>query len=105
MDAEQQKETLSFLSELGKAPDKNPLVSLEYIDLPMTRLRPYVPGVNPIDPEQWPNEPTGWVKVPVVVTPDMSKDDILLAAINYRNDLVNKWLIAGGCFMADEGVG
>lgn len=102
MDLEQQKKTISFLSKLNKPPEKNPAISLKYIELPFDRIKPYIPGISPFDAEKWPNEPMDFIKVPVVVTPAMSEDDIMREALSLRDNLIDKWLAAGGCLMGEE---
>lgn len=79
--------------------DKSPEIHLrvEYITLPFVRIKPYKPGRDCFDTSQWPNEPCGEVVIPVVVTADMTKDDITLAAINFRNILIDEWIKLGNC--------
>lgn len=72
-------------------------LKVEYITLPFVRIKPYKPGRNCFDTSQWPNEPCGEVVIPVVVTDAMTKDDIMLTAINLRNTLMDEWIKLGNC--------
>lgn len=73
------------------------MINIEYITLPFLRIRPYIPGISPFDPKEWPNEPMGEITVPVVTTSEMSRDDILLKAIKLRDALFEEWLQLGNC--------
>ncbi len=75
---------------------------IKYIELPLLRMAPYIKGKNPFSATDFPNEPYGYAKFPVVVKSDMSKDDILLEAIKSRNLLVAKWLELGNCTGRDK---
>ncbi len=74
-------------------------MEIKYITLPFSRIKPYIQGLNPFDASQWPNEPDGWINIPIVVTDEMTKDDIIFEAITYRNKLIDKWLKEGNCVM------
>ena len=72
-------------------------ININYITLPFIRIMPYKKGVSPFDEKAWPNEPGGFIDIPVVVTSDMSEEDVMLAAILDRNKLLDKWLELGNC--------
>ena len=73
-------------------------MKLKYVRLPFFRIRPYREGVNPFDSEQWPNEPDGFVNMPVVCSEDMTDEEIELKAIKARDELINEWLELGNCY-------
>lgn len=71
---------------------------IEYVYLPFIRIRPYREGVNPLDASKWPNEPNGFIFIPVVCTEDMTKEDIQLKAMEARSKLFDEWLELGNCY-------
>ena len=61
------------------------------------RIMPHKKGISPFDEKAWPNEPSGFVTIPVVVTSDMNDGDAMWEAISGRNRLIDKWIELGGC--------
>ena len=72
-------------------------IKINYITLPFVRIMPHKEGVSPFDAKAWPNEPSGFVTIPVVVTSDMNDGDAMWEAISGRNRLIDKWIELGGC--------
>ncbi len=66
-------------------------IRTETIALPFSRIVPYAKGKNPFSMKDYPNEPHGWITIPVFVWPTMEREDILLEAIRIRDNLIDKW--------------
>ena len=72
-------------------------IKINYITLPFMRIMPHKKGISPFDEKAWPNEPSGFVTIPVVVTSDMNDEDVMRAALLDRDRLIDKWLELGNC--------
>lgn len=75
---------------------------LKYIELPFMRIPPYIEGKSVYSKEDYPNEPVGWIRIPVVITDDMGYDETMLQAIAARDIVMDKWMEIGNCTMEEK---